>query len=128
MDKIKNWIDTAHRTVKDAINGNSKSIAYHKRAFGKKCSRQFVESQGVSPETVRSNFYENFLRWIAAIYYANQSGFELLWIDLELFVRELRRSQKVGGTVFPSREQSLISSLVKIRLETSKLFELIEER
>lgn len=126
--KIKDWINSSYETVGAAIGGQSKQIAYNLRAVGKRCSPRFVRQQGEVADIVRANFYENFLRWIAAIHYANHAGFELLWTDLELFVRELRRSDKqIHGTYFPSAtEKSLAAGLVKIRLETSKLFDLLE--
>lgn len=128
MQKIKNWIENSYETVGAAIGGQSKQIAYNLRAVGKRCSPRFVRQQGEVADIVRANFYENFLRWTAAIYYANRAGFELLILDLELFIRELRRSDtQIHGTYFPSEaEKSLATGLVKIRIETSKLFELLE--
>lgn len=123
-NKIENLINNSFLVVKDAIGRNAKQIAYALRSVGKRCSASWVQKQGEFQAVKRANFYENFLRFLAAIYFANYAGFELLIIDLEMFVRELRRSSlKTQGTVFPDVESGILESLVKIKSEVGKLSE-----
>lgn len=124
-NKIENLINNSFLVVKDVIGRNAKQIAYALRSVGKRCSASWVQKQGEFQTVKRANFYENFLRFLAAIYFANYAGFELLWTDLEMFVRELRRTsiRQTQGTVFPDVESGVLESLVKIKSEVNRLSE-----
>lgn len=91
MDDIQKKINNAFFIVSGAVEGFTKQIALALRERGKRATPGFVYAQGTRRDVRYANFYENFLRWLVAIFEANYIGFEYLWTDLNVFVSDLQR-------------------------------------
>jgi hypothetical protein len=120
---IERKIKNSFEVVNAAVEGFTKQIAAQLNIYGKRGGAHSVWRQGQRNELGYANFYENFLRWLAAIYEANYIGFELLWTDLNIFVSELQheRARRLAGddikslSPFPSRE--MLGSIGRVKGE-----------